>query len=275
MSVQFKPDLDAFNEALSRLAELQGKTMREVVTDQAALFCRDAIRMTPPFGRTPLTESFSVQRDVGEKATDRDVRRGFRAIDSLGRYKGGKGSRSTKDNEALRKRLDKLIRANNWLLLDVVLKEMRMRWVAGVIKAPSAEIHNRMRNARGRVSKAQGNYFVPKQSAVERFAKEKQRTEGRMKAGWMWVVNGLNAIRTAKVKIPNWISRHTSEPGTFVVTDADDKFGIVGANRIPWAQKHGEKVHKEAWTARMISAQKQADKLYKAMVRKARQLKVA
>jgi hypothetical protein len=261
--VKIEPDIDKFTESLKRLAELQGKTQREVVLDQGALWCRDAIALHPPFGKTPLKESGPSQNKIGQLATKRDVDRLFRGV-------GG-----TLKNTDLEKAWRRLSRKRNTLAAEVALKDFGFKRVAGFVEAATEEKHNAHRNTRGGIRKGSAQWFTWQANKVKQFKLSKSKLVGRAKAGWLTALSAINALRgKSTFRVPAFVARHTNEPGGFTDVGSDDVFGIVCSNNVPFAQKHLPRIEREGWKARMIAAPRQAEHLYKAMVRKAAQLKL-
>jgi hypothetical protein len=261
--MKIEPDMQAFEAALKRLAQLQRKTMEEVVLDQGALFCRDAIKLHPPFGKTPLVENPTVQKAVGLRAVQRDVSRYIRGINNA------KGIRDEKVAKAIRR----LGRKGKESALQAILKDAGYKRVAGVVGSPSEAQHNSSRNTRGRVKKGTPQYFTWNNAAVEGFKKRKKEEVGRAKAGWIVALGEINAMRgKSTFRIPAWVARHHGEPGTFNATKTDDKFGIVCSNAIPFAQKHKARIEREGWIARTIAAPKHAEAIYQGMLKRGRRV---
>lgn len=261
--MKIEPDIDAFTESLRRLGELQGKTQREVVLDQGALWCRDGIALMPPFGKTPLRESGGTQKEVGTKASGRDVDRLFRGVG--GSLKSG----------ILESAWRRIVRKRNKISAEAVLKDFGFKRVAGMVDQPTAETHNAHRTPKGRIRKGGAQWLTWQSAAVKKFKTGKQALVGRAKAGWLVALAAINALRgKSTFRVPAWVARHKDEPGSFSGVGSDDIFGIVCTNSVPFAQKHVERIEREGWRARMIAAPRQADALYKAMVRKAAQLKL-
>jgi hypothetical protein len=75
--MQFELDTRAFEVELERRLQRTKRAAGEVVADQARLFVRDCIKLTPPFDKQPLGESFNVQRRAGERAVLQDVGKVF------------------------------------------------------------------------------------------------------------------------------------------------------------------------------------------------------
>lgn len=264
--MRIEADIDGFQEAIQRLAELQDKTTKEVVLDQGALFCRDAIQLMPPFGNTPLKEAHGIQRAIGEKAVRRGINRLFRGMDSMWAMR----------NPEIDKAFKRIARKKNALEAEVFLREIGFKRVAGVVDAPTPELHNKFRNAKGKVEKGGAQLFTWKASVVERFRKAKYKLIGLAKAGFVFASVAINSLRSVKGKarIPAWVARHSNAQGAFEDFGSDDSFGIIISNLVPHAQKHDERVKREGWVARTIAAPRQAEAIYKAMVRKARSLKL-
>ena len=260
--MKIEPDMPKFQAALTQLAKLEGKTSREVVLDQGALFARDSMKATPPFAGAPIKEGMPAQKKVGDIAISRDVQRSFKAMDDVGALR----------DPSLAKAFKRIARGKQSLAAEKLLKDAKYLAVAGVVDEPTERLHNMARNAAGKVTRKRGQWFTWRKSAVNRFITLKKATLGRAKAGWLIVMAGINDLRGHSTFQPSpWITRHTSEPGAFKGTGTDHIFEIICSNDIPFAQKHTPNVEKVAWRSRMISAPKQAEKLYRAMERKAKQ----
>lgn len=252
----------SFRKALDWIAKLQGKTKQEVVLDQGALFCRDSIALTPPFGKTPLKEAKGDQRKVGEKAVLRDIQRAIRGMDKMWAMR----------KPGIDKAFKRLSRTRNTLAAEQFLKDVGFKRVAGVVDAASEDVHNSLRSPRGKVHRGLAQFFTWKAASVDRLKRLKLRAVGRAKAGWLVALTAIDALRGKSTYKPAaWVARHNNEPGSFSHMGSDDVFGIICANQIPYAQKHKDRIEREGWKARMIAAPRHAQSLYKAMERKARQ----
>jgi len=264
--VKIEPDIDAFTEALRRLGELQGKTQREVVLDQGALWCRDAIKLLPPFGSSPLKESAGSQKKLGESAIGRDVDRVFRGMDSVF---------AIIRKPEIAKVFKRIASTKNALKAEAILREIGFKKVAGVVEKPDKDKHNYSRNENGRARKGNPQWFAFKSQNVERFKKAKKKLTGVAKAGFLYALYAIDALRgKSTFRPPAWVARHRGIPGAFTGSGSDNIFEIRCSNDLPFAQKHSERVEREGWRARMIAAPRQAEALYKATARKAAQMKL-
>lgn len=260
--MKIEPDIRSFRNALDWIAKLQEKTKREVVLDQGALFCRDSIALTPPFGKIPLKEAKGDQRKVGEKAVIRDIQRAVRGMDKMWEMR----------KPGVDKAFKRMARTHNTLAAEQFLKDVGFKRVAGVVEAATEELHNSLRSPRGKVHRGMAQFFTWKAVSVERLKRLKLRAVGRAKAGWLVALAGIDALRGKSTYKPAaWVARHSGEPGSFSQMGTDDVFGIICANQIPYAQKHKDRIEREGWKARMIAAPRYARNIYKAMERKARQ----
>lgn len=256
--IKVAPDEAGFRSAIARIAELQKKTLREVILDQAALFIRDGIKLVPPFGKVPLKESATTQKRAGETATKRDVGRVFRTLDP------------DKTDVRMVTAFRKVAAKRGPLAAEALLRRFRFKQVAGVTDAPNEELHNASRNHMGRVSRKQPRWYTWKDSALTRFKKAKEKLVGRAKAGFLYALAMVDSLRGKPTfKPPSWVARHRGEPGSFSSMGSDDKFGVTVSNDVGFAQKHADKVQREGWKARMIAAPRYAENLYRGMARQA------
>ncbi len=262
----FKPDIDLFQNAIKELATLLGKSVKEVVLDEASFFARDSAKMMPPFGKTPIKESWSAQKKLGERAVDLQVNRAFKPLDYFKKWK----------NDKVVKAMLRLatVKKFNPLAIEHAIRQMGMKRISGVIEKPTEDAHNASRGSDGRVRKRQAQWFVRRKADVDRYAKSQLAELGKMKDGWMVALSKIDAMRKKVTAVPAWITRHNETRGTLDIHEADKgDFGLVASNTVAYAQKHASQAWKQALQARYIGAQKRAYMTLKAMERKARQIK--
>jgi hypothetical protein len=192
-------DTSAFNRTLANIADrLPRECARPLLMEEARLFVRDAIRATPPFARATYSESFNVQRRLGEGAVKRDIGGLFKTQDSLGFVKNPRNMKLAVDMLNAIKRRD--AQAANAILKNVGVD-------MAAIASADPGVHQSARGRRGRVV-SRRKYLVLDARSVAQFIKTKQSHVGRAKAGW------VPAARALGLQLPGWITRH-STPGIY------------------------------------------------------------
>jgi hypothetical protein len=261
----FKPDIDLFQNSLKELATLLGKSVKEVVLDEASFFARDSAKMMPPFGKTPIKESWAAQKRIGERAVGLQVNRAFKPLDWFEKWK----------NDKVVKGMLRMAKGRNFnpLAVENAIRQMGFKRIAGVIDRPTEEAHNASRGSDGRVRKRQAQWFVRKKSDVNKYEKTQLAELGKLKDGWGVAISAIDALRGKLTKLPPWITRHNENRGTLdIKEDNRGDFGLIATNAIPYGQKHASSAWEQAIKARYIGAQKRAYMILKAMERKARMI---
>lgn len=249
-------DASGFRAAAIRLREVKNVTVKKLIQDQARLFVRDAIKLTPPFGGHAISESFSVQRKVGEKAVARDVGRVFKSKASLKILANPK-------NPILAAALAKAIQKKDKPAVEAILSNIGTK--LSVLVQPDESTHRARRGARGRVRKGQ-SYLVLDERALKRYTKEKVSHVGKAKAGWLASARALNVPG-----IPAWITRHGGEtPGLIRFEDTPGEYAITVGNLVRWAPDFaGVRIIEAAFENRIRGMTKQAEAILAYELKKA------
>ena len=207
MSLVFSINEKEFSRQIAEVIRVTGKSAGEVVRQEGKLFVKDVVKMTPPFGTAPTTESLNAQRKVGQKAVERDVRRTFITLDF------------TKIREArIRKQLEKLARKNDLEGVKRLLRACRFP-VREVLREASMDAHQAQRDRRGRVQRSKF-IWVLKDRGTRRVIRERKSHVGKAKSGWAKAARGLG------VHLTGWISKH-SGAGVFVDRTKDPRQPMI------------------------------------------------
>lgn len=260
MNVTAKFDDRQFKEAAERIAVFSNKSMLEVCRQQAGLFVSDAARFTPPFGDAPMTESWDVQKQIGDNAIATDIKRAFKRPADL---------HVVQDGTKLGKGILKLLKGRkNQQKLAKILKTLGVA-TGGVVPNATRELHDSIRRSNGHVRSGRFGFLVVNWKSLPRFLKIKQKFVGLGKSGWKKAVEALNQYRARKITLPSWVKRHNGQ-GLYVEGQAGGKTFVEVANLVPTVQKHHRVIMTRAWNNRIRNIQLQAQKQEQAMQRAAK-----
>lgn len=182
-------------QQINEIVRVTGREGGEVIRQESKLLVQDLVRLTPPFGPAPSTESYGKQREVGEHAVERDVRNVFTVLD-LDKIR----------NEGIRERLRLLMRKGDLDGVKGVLKGCKIP-VNTVLLEADAGVHEFARDRRGRVQTWKKIYVI-RERGVNRYVREMKSHVGRSKAGWAAAAAALG------VRLPSWITRHGTSGGS-------------------------------------------------------------
>lgn len=220
MDLLFKVRKEEFGRQLERISMVTGREIGTVIRQEAKLFVKDVLKLTPPFGTAPSTESLNAQKKVGERAVERDIRRVFSTLD-LTKIRSPK----------IKHDLERLVRKGDLEGVRRVLRAMGIP-ARDVLREADPKLHEGQRDRRGRIQ-SRKNIWVVKDGSVKRYVREKQKHVGKAKSGW------LMAARALGVSVTNWISRH-SGAGVFVDRTRDRKKPMVRVgNAVDFIQGSG------------------------------------
>jgi hypothetical protein len=257
------------NQGMARLAQLTGKELVTIVREQARLFCFDAMKSTPPFvGKpyAPLTEGFPAQRKAGEIAVERDIsKRAMQPLERLDIFKGT-GDKGSKLGPALRR----MLRKKEYHNVEEILRNNRIR-LRGVLRRADADLHEKLRDNRGRVQK-HGGYFVESAASVRLLVQKKKKNVGLAKGGWVFSIKAASTKLGARHRVPGWLSKmSSSSSGIYSESGAGDGIKITVGNVVPKAQGMRSMIEKEALRNRIRNLPLQIQGVERALARKARQ----
>lgn len=203
ISASLELRLRNYNEAMVRFAAETGRSIGDVLRQQARLCLRTIIKLTPPFqGLNDSAESFNDQRRVGLNAVEKQIGHAFKSIEGLSMVKAPRNSR-------LGANLQTALIKGDTQALSVILTTAGVQDVNpdDIIPAVTDSLHNRVRNRRGRIpfsKNHKGLYWVIHKTGVTDFIAKKQKLVGKLKGGW------AAAAAAFKVTLPQWIRAHAS-----------------------------------------------------------------
>jgi hypothetical protein len=253
-----------FRQELGRIAAISGKALSEVIDQQAGLFVQDASSFTPPFGKAPIKEGSATKKKVGNTAVKRDIARAFSPITELGIYLN-----SSDRGAHLSKGLRRAVRTKDTLLAEMILNNVggKLRG-RNVVQSPTVELHNSMRNRRGRVDKTRSYFTLSSQAVLNRYTKKIQEHVGLGKAGWNQALHGL------KLTAFEWVEKHSRSRGIFAREGGDTPSVTVG-NAVPFVQSSAPRIETQAWNNRMRNVTKQREALERWQRKKLREAGIA
>ena len=274
-----KLDQAQFASDVRRMMKLTNKSMEEVLQEQAGLFVRDAIKFTPPFGKAPITESFTKQRKAGEVAIVRDILGGGALAWERSNPKAGIFTVLSDDQIA---KSGKRERSGNRIVhatkAGIVYGVDAEHWK---VDAPLSELlshHENMRSkATGRVTSAGArtrdvgrwrflDKFIIRQSQYAKLSKALFARVGMAKSGWVTAATQLRG----KMRLPAWITRHAKGnlSGIYAKTGTGDKVSFLVGNGVQHAQRWAAHIEERAWKNRIRNFSKQVDQTARAIARK-------
>jgi hypothetical protein len=220
-------DASALMGHLHDFALVMGKTIGEVVRDQAALFCQDMISYSRPFsGRSPGSGATKGAKDDGDNNVKQSIRKIFRPVElatkeqiaAVGKYEvfklwtKRKGERVQGKGKAVR-----------WQQFQEKFGGgSAMAFVDSGDLATMGRIHRSLRNDNGHGSltsaarnSKQPFAIVAKDRDIERYIRNEQKVVGTLKSAYYFA--GVR-IR-GKIKAPAWAKQAGGQENTI----ADDK----------------------------------------------------
>jgi hypothetical protein len=250
-------DTRGFVKSLRMLAELK-KDVPKVVKRVAGNVVKDCMKLTPPFGGAPSSESWGVQKKAGEKAVENDLRKIFVKLGDLDVVQSSKpGSigaalrRAAKDGDAS--------------LVVKLLGKIRID-AAGFSLTPRESDHLAKRTKYGRARKGGGTYFV--NGGIEAFVKATQKRVGKAKHGWQASASALGIKG-----IPRWIAGQQGPSGAVTITgDGTPRFSVTFENTVPYIQARGGdlRIVASAFKSTTVRLEKEVEKLLAYKMRKAK-----
>ena len=207
MSPKWQMDLQAFADAGRELMDELGKTEAEFLKQQGRLLLDDLVHMTPPFirgssGKGITSQSYALQRKVGENAVKRDIKKVFRPFSPLGRYLARKST-----DKHMQQRIADYAADGNLTAIRTIVKDM-LGQKTDVRREVEPALQMVRRNKKGRVSSDYPITFILNERQLKSYIKEVQSHVGFSKSGW------ARAAQALGYKMPNWITRHNA-PGLF------------------------------------------------------------
>ena len=247
-------DMPRLNADLAMYAKGMKIGLGEAVRKQARLFLEDVVRATPPFGKHPFSESFNEQRKIGENAVVRDLRKIFRLVRPLGRWLG----RRARDPQ-MQERVEGYVQGGNLRAIRTILSNMLNG--ADVRHEVEPALHMVRRGGRGRVGRGSLTFIVEERS-FNRYLAAVLKHVGRAKAGW------ARAAAQLGVKLPNWITRH-STGGVYEDNLGSENPSVTVGNLIEFGGDFDQGPFDAAIENRVRSMAKELEKVFEYEARKA------
>ena len=215
-------DMTQFRRAAQRLLAVKRITIEKLISDQARLFVRDAIKLTPPFGPNAITESYAAQRRIGEAAVRRDIGKVFQPLTGLNILRHPRNARL---GEALQSA------ARSGDLATVILLLERAGLHVRVVQAADPGLHRAARTQRGRVRFSGPPLVVMDARGLKKFIESQVSQVGKTKGGWLAAADALGVTG-----IPAWITRHKGQIAGLIQFDRrPDYFAITIGNLVQWS----------------------------------------
>lgn len=247
-----------FDDSLRKIAELSQRTMEDVLKQQAGLIARDAMRLTPPFGKNPLKEAMGTQKKSGEGAVSHDVDLVFKPLDGYGIV----NSTQTYKHGNLSERIRKAVRAKDFTLAEALLNKAGLKPLAVIDKA-TIELH---RDKVGKALRPKGRaYRVRVASSIDRLKRQIKSQIGEAKAGW------LKALRLfdREWNAPKWIKRHGETGSIAMEHPHETKPAVTVGNSIDYVQDRAPDIVDLVWRVRVHAARKQVGHIERGLKAKA------
>lgn len=217
-------DYANLSKRMHQLAILEEKSGPEILRDQARLFTRDVIKLTPPTGRSALTESLAEQRRIGQSAVRRDINRHWRAADGVLRYLRQRNPRAAQY-------FQKYARAGNVQAIKTMAAGLGLQ-ISDAVLSVSESDHDARRGPNGRAfRKKSAPTLVLRSTSVRALLKAKLGKVGTGKGGWVEPASALG------VTIPQWIKGHAKSVGVFTQELTGPMKSITIGNLVDYAQK--------------------------------------
>ena len=251
-------DTTSFQRSLNELAGLK-KDVPKIVRRVASNVVKDCVKLTPPFGGAPSSESFNEQRKSGNRAVENDLRKLFKDIDELQIVKDA-------EKKSVGWRLMKLAKKGDSQAIVKFLNSIKIKAV-DFAKAPDRESHLLYRTKYGKTRDLRGaSFFVL--GGLEKYIKSVQARVGTAKHGWLAAINALG-IKA----IPAWIRNQSGYVGRCKIEgEGTDKFSVTFENTVPYIQRKGRdlQIVKEAFKSTGYRLRKEIESLLDARMQKAK-----
>ena len=181
MSVTLKLENQRFNQAMkSLLREVGPKKMLKELNSQIGVLVKNATKLTPPTGNSPISESLGVQKKAGINAIKSDITQVYKPFPSMRGWQ-----------PRFKKSIEKMIRQGRLQEVSDLLNRLNFD-NDGVIKELTTQIVDKNRDRRGRQKKDK-QIFVIKKTTINRIIKLKQKKVGYAKSGWARAVKKFKA----------------------------------------------------------------------------------
>jgi len=285
ISTRAKIDTTSFQRSLNELAGLK-KDVPRIVRRVASNVVKDCVKLTPPFGGAPSSESFNTQRKIGQNAIKGDI---------LGGRKIGGGSQKSRgiffdigDIEIETKTGYKISKKGGEQSFQKLFVTKRGE-VYGCEKTdyiPRAGFSDMRPRHQAARSKITGRVFtagssdrtigrtrfvdrlVTSTAAINQYLKWVYGRVGGAKHGW------FAAIQQLGIKgIPQWIRDQDTPKGMCSITgEGTSQVSVTFENTVPYIQRKGRdlQIVKEAFKSTGYRLRKEIESLLDARMRKAK-----
>lgn len=223
MQVSYEVDFTEFNHTFQEYAKYMEKELPDVVRQQTGLLAHMLMQLTPPMlagGGQGLTKD---ARLGGERRVETDIRKVFRPIREMNilhqiadgdmddlEYKKRQIARHIKNDRlrelvlAFRATELKKRQLRNYLQRQIALAEK-----PNVVDLASRDLHDASKRS-GRVPDGVKPIYVRNPKTIDKYIKERQRSVGRLKAGWYFAANKIKVSKYT----PVWVTRQLASLGT-------------------------------------------------------------
>jgi hypothetical protein len=202
--IDFDYNIALLEKAYNRLDRNAQRSFGKIVLQQSRLTSWNLARVTHPWNKDYGNGMDKGTQRVGEAAVARDIGNIFKAASAI--YKELKA-----EDEKLAKMWWKAVKAGQLDLASILLRRSDLRDRNAQIGELDPAVHQKQRNSRGRVStRHRAEIIVPDAKTIKAYIKERQKSVGFAKAGWISAGTDLGRV----TRVPAWITRHVGKaPG--------------------------------------------------------------
>jgi hypothetical protein len=159
-------------------------------------------------------------------AVEGDIKRGFSSADELHAFNLIKNPKTRQDVQSY-------LSQGRYSAARILLTRMGVK--VNLVAAANSQLHGKMRDNRGRVSKGK-HLLVMKKPSIAALIKEKQAEVGKAKSGW------VPAAQSLGVKLPGWVTRHRGS-GIYRENKRQDFSSITVGNTVGFIQSAGARLN--------------------------------
>ncbi len=251
-----------FEEDVKKIAALTGRTLVDALKQQAGLAARDAMRVTPPFGKSPIKEAFGVQRKMGNNAIEKDVSMTFKPLKEYRIF----GREWHFEHGDIGLRIKKAVRGGkrqDLNLAEALLNKVGLKPLA-VIEKANIQL---MRQKTGKRLRVSGRaYRVINAASIKKLTIGMQTHVGEAKAGWMRALRMFDRTE----KLPAWITRHGDNGGIAFESPSETKPVVTVGNSIDYVQDRAPAIVDLVWRIRYHAARAQVGHIERSLKAKAK-----
>lgn len=233
---------DALTAAFAEYAKFTGQALVDLVKEEAALTCREAMVYSPPLdGSAGGQGDKKIAETWGNAAVERDIRSVItpdsKSLAAAVAPGSGNGNKFAKWKAGKRPRegiLQKLYDDQDFARSYAKARNLFLHRPANLVGVDGIKsAHNRERNLyRGRIRRNNGpstkrmpeNQKIAAERDIKAYIKTRQKQVGFMKAGWLTAIARLGTPKINGVPknfgvkgLPAWIKRHSSGHGQVAI----------------------------------------------------------